>query len=105
MDPETARMLAWKQPFIQRVRNSSLVEGPCMDNNRVLRQAPKTRDSNNKSIGRGAFHPRRMCRASGSGAYGKANVGISNDKEGEIPSRRKTKVSRAMPISPGSVGT
>jgi hypothetical protein len=23
---ETARMLAWKQPFIQRVRNSSLVE-------------------------------------------------------------------------------
>ncbi|CUO90010.1 Uncharacterised protein [Segatella copri] len=31
----TARMLAWKQPFIQRVRNSSLVEGPGMDNNRV----------------------------------------------------------------------
>ena len=28
----TARMLAWKQPFIQRVRNSSLVEGPGMDN-------------------------------------------------------------------------
>ena len=41
----TARMLAWKQPFIQRVRNSSLVEGPRMDNNRVLRQTPKTRDS------------------------------------------------------------
>ena len=35
------------------------------------------------------------------GACGKANVGISNDKEGEIPSRRKTKVSRAMSISPG----
>ena len=32
---QTARMLAWKQPFIQRVRNSSLVEGPGMDNNRV----------------------------------------------------------------------
>ena len=41
----------------------------------------------------------------GVGAHGKANVGISNDKEGEIPSRRKTKVSRAMPISPGLVGT
>ena len=27
------------------------------------------------------------------GAFGKANVGISNDKEGEKPSRRKTKVS------------
>ena len=38
------------------------------------------------------------------GAHGKANVGISNDKEGQIPSRRKTKVSRAMPVSPGSVG-
>ena len=25
------------------------------------------------------------------GAYGKANVGMSNDKEGEKPSRRKTK--------------
>ena len=27
------------------------------------------------------------------GAYGKANVGISNDKAGEKPARRKTKVS------------
>ena len=27
------------------------------------------------------------------GAFRKENVGISNDKEGEIPSRRKTKVS------------
>ncbi len=42
-------------PFIQRVRNSSLVEGPRMDNNRVLRQTPKTQDSIEESIGRGAF--------------------------------------------------
>ena len=35
------------------------------------------------------------------GAHGKANVGISNEKEGEIPSRRKTKVSRATPVVPG----
>ena len=48
---------------------------------------------------------RRMVSVSDPGVYGKANVGISNDKEGEIPSRRKTKVSRAMPISPGLVGT
>ena len=48
---------------------------------------------------------RRMRRMTFAGAYGKANVGISNDKEGEIPSRRKTKVSRAMSISPGSVGS
>ena len=62
---------------------------------------PKARDSNNKSIGRGAFHMRRMVKITDPGAYGKANVGISNDKEGKIPSRRKTKVSRAMSIIPG----
>ena len=58
-----------------------------------------------KSIGRGAFHVRRMVQVTDPGAYGNANVGISNAKEGEIPSRRKTKVSRAMPIIPGSVGS
>ena len=62
---------------------------------------PKLRDSNNKSIGRGAFHRRRMQRMTFAGAYGKANVGISNDKTGEIPVRHKTKVSRAMSITPG----
>ena len=66
---------------------------------------PKARDSNYKSIGRGAFHMCRMVSVSDPGACGKANVGISNDKEGEIPSRRKTKVSRAMSIIPGSVGS
>ena len=39
------------------------------------------------------------------GVYGKANVGISNDKGGEMPPRRKTKVSRATLIAPGLVGT
>ena len=34
-----------------------------------------------------------MVRVTDPGGYGKANVGISNDKEGKIPSRRKTKVS------------
>ena len=48
---------------------------------------------------------RRMVIVIDPGAYGKANVGISNDKEGENPSRRKTKVSRAMPFIPGSVGS
>ena len=42
-----------------------------------------------------------MVRVTDPGAYGKANVGISNDKEGKIPSRRKTKVSRAMSTHPG----
>ena len=45
-------------------------------------------------IGRGAFHNGvEGARTTCAGAYGKANVGISNDKEGEKPSRRKTKVS------------
>ncbi len=39
------------------------------------------------------------------GAAGKANVGISNDKERGMRSRRKTEVSRATLIGPGSVGT
>ena len=39
-----------------------------------------------------------------SGAMRSKNVGTSNHKEGEIPSRRKTKVSFAMTISEGLVG-
>ena len=68
-------------------------------------QIPKARDSIKESIGRGAFQSRRIHWVTIVGAFGKANVGISNDKEGEIPSRRKSKVSRAMPVIPGSVGS
>ena len=39
------------------------------------------------------------------GAIGKANVGISNDKGGEMPPRRKAKVSRATLIDLGLVGS
>ena len=39
-----------------------------------------------------------------SGAYGSKNVGTSNHNAGEIPARRKTKVSLAMLISQGLVG-
>ena len=40
-------------------------------------------------------------RTTHAGVVGKANVGISNDKECEMHSRRKTKVSRATLIGPG----
>jgi hypothetical protein len=43
--------------------------------------------------GRGAFHVRGSRGASPGGAHGKANVGMSNDKTGVKPVRRKTKVS------------
>ncbi len=38
------------------------------------------------------------------GAFGSKNVGTSNRKAGEIPARRKIKVSEAMVISFGLVG-
>ncbi len=38
------------------------------------------------------------------GASGSKNVGTSNRNAGEIPARRKTKVSLAMMISQGLVG-
>ena len=38
------------------------------------------------------------------GAFGSANVGTSNRNAGEIPARRKTKVSFAMLISEGLGG-
>ncbi len=72
-----------------------------MDNNRVLRDAPKPWD--------GLFWPSVGEHSSGGewsprgspGASGKADVGISNDKGGGIPPRRKTKGSRATSFAPG----
>ncbi len=62
-----------------------------MDNNRVSSCLPKLWDP--IWIGRGAFHSALKAWREHSGACGKANVGISNDKGGEKPPRRKTKVS------------
>ena len=45
--------------------------------------------------GKGVTHP---------GALRSKNVGTSNHKTGEIPVRRKTKVSAAMSINSGLVG-
>ena len=44
-------------------------------------------------IGRGAFQYRRSWAVKPGGGAGKENVGISNDKAGEKPAHRKTKVS------------
>ena len=41
--------------------------------------------------GRGAFYVRRRCAVRHAGVHRKANVGMSNDKIGEKPIRRKTK--------------
>ena len=39
------------------------------------------------------------------GALGSADAGMSSEKEGENPSRRKPKVSRGRLVRPGLVGT
>ena len=58
---------------------------------------------NKQSVGEHSIQHRssivRYC-----GAYGKANVGISNDNAGENPARRKVKDSPAMSIIRGLVG-
>ena len=72
------------------MRNSSLVEEFGVDNNRASSNLPKL--WNYKLVGEHSIRRRRRI-VRYSGAYGKANVGISNDKGGEKPPRRKTKVS------------
>ena len=75
-----------------------------MDNNRALSILPKLWIAVYCS-GRGAFYVRRRCAVRHVGAHRKANVGISNDKRGEKPLHRKTKVSYSMLIRIGLVGT
>ena len=56
-------------------------------------------------IGRGAFMSAlKVRREPEGGAFGNADVGISNDKGGLMPPRRKTKVSRATLTVPGLAG-
>ena len=83
----TARMLAWKQPFIQRVRNSSLVERPCVDDERASSVPPKPWIGRMTS-GRGAFRFRRIRVVRRGGGPGKANVGMSNENPGGKPGHR-----------------
>ena len=65
-----------------------------MDNNRASSILPKLWIYIlNDVSGRGAFLLRRRFVVKQAGALRKANVGISNDKAGEKPAHRKTKVS------------
>lgn len=65
-----------------------------MDNKRASSVLPKLWIYVERHVsGRGAFYQRRSRYVSYCGAGRKANVGISNDKAGEKPAHRKTKVS------------
>ena len=55
--------------------------------------------------GRGAFSTRRSRMATEGGGLRREDADMSNDKPGEIPGRRKPKVSRATIFVPGLVGT
>ena len=55
--------------------------------------------------GRGALSVRRSGRATDRGALTSEDADISNEKTGEIPVRRKPKVSWARLVLPGLVGT
>ena len=70
-------MLAQKQPLIQRVRNSSLVERLCADNLTGLNLTPKLRQIC-KYLGRGAWCARRNDSASGRGLHRSENAGMSS---------------------------
>jgi hypothetical protein len=54
--------------------------------------------------GRGAFLSHRSQIVRSGGALGSENAGMSNDKAGENPAHRKSKVSWATIIAPGLVG-
>ena len=54
--------------------------------------------------GRRAFHGRRSCTVTSSGAHGSEDADMSNEKAREIRARRKPKVSRATFFVPGLVG-
>ncbi len=70
-------MLAQKQPLIQRVRNSSLVERLCAENLTGLNLTPKLRQ-HVYMLGRGALYTRRNSSASGCGVYRSENAGMSS---------------------------
>ena len=62
-------------------------------------------DASFMMCGRRAFSVQRRVMATDPGALRSENADMSNDKTGEIPVRRKPKVSRATFFVPGLVGT
>ena len=74
-------MLAQKQPFIQRVRNSSLVEWPCAEDKRGSNLIPKPRIL---TYGRGASYTGRSEIVRSGGLYTRENVGMSSARQVRI---------------------
>jgi hypothetical protein len=89
------------------VRNSSLIKRSCAENVTGLSILPKIWALHWIRLmwsGRGALISHRSLTGRFGGALSSENAGMSNLKEGENPSHRKSKVSWAMIIIPGLVG-
>ena len=71
-------MLAQKQPYIQRVRNSSLVEWFCAENLTGLNDTPKL-GMQHWLHGRRAFCTGGSHSGSGGGLYTSENAGMSSE--------------------------
>ena len=93
---KTTVMLAQKQPFIQRVRNSSLVERPCAEMSSGLKRTTET------MIRQGSVEE-HLCGTKQhrkERLHGRENAGMRRDKGGELQGRI-SKVSRVKLICPG----
>ncbi len=86
---------------LERVRNSSLVEGSRADNVPGLKSAAEAQDTRVIVCGRGASPFHRSISVSRCGGKASANVGMSNDSWGENPHRRISKGSAARSIRSG----
>ena len=73
------------------MRNSSLVEWSCAENVTGLKFVTEALES--VRIGRGAFCRRRSHTERSGGVCRSENAGMSSEKAGENPARRKPKVS------------
>lgn len=72
------------------MRNSSLVERPCAENDTGLKHGAEAADGP-EVRGRGALSGRRRSVVRPAGAQASENAGMSSEKAGENPARRKPK--------------
>ena len=89
---------------LERVRNSSLVEGPRADNGPGLKPPTEAVDSCFGGSGRGAFGHGEGAPGRGPGVRRSANAGMSSDQVRAKRIRRKPEVSDARSIRVGLVG-
>ena len=89
------------------MRNSPLVESLCADDVTGLRHSPKLwflTCEQVREVGERTVSRRRRTERD-SGGISSENAGMSSEKIGENPIRRKSKVSRGRLVHPGEVGS